>query len=266
MALRGVGGPRDVEVVSLGADAGVRVHKPDSVAAPSAALLWIHGGCYVIGSAAQDDKLCGRFARALGIVVASVEYRVAPEHPYPAALDDCATALNWLASQPDVDSSRIAIGGASAGGGLTAALALRTRDQGRTKPVMQLLTYPMLDDRPAYKPDQHPERRRLLDQGMNQYGWDSYLHGVDPQNAVPARAASLADLPSAWIGVGTHDLLFDETIEYAERLRHDGVPCTLEIVQGAFHGFDLLAPNAGVSRQFFESQCAALRGALSVDR
>ena len=266
MALRGVGGPRDVKVVSLGAGAGVRVHKPAALAAPSAALLWIHGGCYVIGSAAQDDKLCGRFARALGIVVASVEYRVAPEHPYPAALDDCTAALNWLAGRPDVDASRIAIGGASAGGGLTAALALRTREQGKTKPVMQLLTYPMLDDRPAYKLDPHPERRRLMDQGMNRFGWDSYLHGVDPQNAVPARAASLADLPSAWIGVGTMDLLFDENREYAERLRQDGVPCALEVVPGAFHGFDLLAPKAGVSRRFFESQCAALRGALNGGR
>ena len=138
-------------------------------------------------------------------MVASVEYRVAPE-------------LNWLAGQPDVDASRIAIGGA-AGGGLTAALALRSRDKGKTKPVMQLLTYPMLDDRPAYTPDPHPERRRFMDQGMNRFGWDSYLHGVDPQNAVPARAASLADLPPAWIGVGTMDLLFDENREYAERLR-----------------------------------------------
>jgi acetyl esterase/lipase len=263
MALRGVGGPRDVEVVSLGAGAGVRVHKPASVVVPSAALLWMHGGCYVIGAAAQDDRLCSRFAQTLGIVVASVEYRVAPEHPYPAALDDCVAALNWLSGQPDVDSSRIAIGGASAGGGLTAALALRLRDQPGVQPVMQLLTYPMLDDRPAYKPDPHPERRRLMDQGMNRFGWDSYLHGVDPQHAVPARAASLTDLPPAWIGIGTHDLLLEENTAYAERLRKDGVACALEIVPGAFHGFDLLSPKAGVSSRFFDSQCAVLREALN---
>ena len=210
--------------------------------------------------------MCRRFARTLGIVVASVEYRLAPEHPYPAALDDCTAALNWLAGQPDVDASRIAIGGASAGGGLTAALALRTRDQGKTKPVMQLLTYPMLDDRPAYKPDPHPERRRLMDQGMNRFGWDSYLHGVCPQNAVPARAASLAGLAPAWIGVGTMDLLLDENREYADRLHRDGVRCDLEIVSGAFHAFDLVAPEGEVSRRFFDSQCVALRGALNSSR
>jgi acetyl esterase/lipase len=159
MALRGIGGPRDVHVVSLGPGVGVRVHKPASFVTPSAALLWIHGGCYVIGAAAQDDRLCSRFADVLGMVVASVEYRVAPEHPFPAALDDCESALKWLAGQPDVDPSRIAIGGASAGGGLTAALALRLRDQGKKRPVMQLLTYPMLDDRPAYQPDPDAARR-----------------------------------------------------------------------------------------------------------
>jgi acetyl esterase/lipase len=266
LAERSGGEAEDVAVVSFGADTGVRVHRPLRLQTPAAAMLWIHGGCYVIGSAAQDDQLCRRFAQTLGIVVASVEYRLAPEHPYPAALDDCVAALNWLAGQPDVDESRIAIGGASAGGGLTAALALRSRDEGKTEPAVQLLTYPMLDDRPAYKADPHPERRRLMDQGMNRFGWDSYLHGVDPQNAVPARAASLTDLPPAWIGVGTMDLLFEENVAYAERLRHDGVTCALEIVPGAFHAFDLMAPNAGVSRRFFESQCAALRGALNCGR
>jgi acetyl esterase/lipase len=266
IAERGSSDASDVSVVSFGDGAGVRVHRPPGLQTPAAAMLWIHGGCYVVGSAAQDYKLCRRFARTLGIVVASVEYRLAPEHPYPAALDDCTAALNWLAGQPDVDASRIAVGGASAGGGLAAALALRTRDQGKTKPVMQLLTYPMLDDRPAYKPDPHPERRRLMDQGMNRFGWDSYLHGVGRQDAVPARAASLAGLAPAWIGVGTMDLLLDENREYADRLHRDGVQCDLEIVSGAFHAFDLVAPEADVSRRFFDSQCAALRGALNSGR
>jgi acetyl esterase/lipase len=256
--------PPDVTVVPLGAGAGMRVHRPSGLQTPAAAMLWIHGGCYVIGSAAQDDEVCRRFARTLGIVVASVEYRLAPEHPHPAALDDCAAALNWLAGQPDVDSSRVAIGGASAGGGLAAALALRARDEEMTPPVLQLLAYPMLDDRPAYQPDPEPHLRRLMDQSMNRAGWESYLHDVDPEHAVPARAASLENLPPAWIGVGTLDLLFNECIEYAERLEKSSVPCTLEVVPGAFHGFDLIAPKAGVSRRFFESQCAALRGAFGL--
>jgi acetyl esterase/lipase len=264
VALRGRGGPRDVDVVPLGAGAAVRVHRPVGATSPLPALLWIHGGCYVVGSASQDDKLCHRFARTLGIMVASVEYRVAPEHPYPAALDDCTTALNWLAKQPEVDSSRIAIGGGSAGGGLAAALALPMRDLGTTQPAMQLLTYPMLDDRPAFRPDPNPQRRRFMDQGMNRFGWQNYLRGLArPEEAVPTRAKDLTGLPPAWIGVGTMDLLFDESLEYAERLRRQGVLCELEIVPGAFHGFDLFAPNAGVSRHFFESQCAALRKQLT---
>jgi acetyl esterase/lipase len=261
-ALRAPVRPRSVEVIRLGDGVGVRVHRPTSDSAASAALLWIHGGCYVIGCARQDDKLCQRFARALGVVVASVEYRVAPENPYPAALDDCTTALNWLARQADVDSSRIAIGGASAGGGLTAALALRARDERTVKPVLQLLTYPMLDDRPAFKADPDPKHHRLMGQGMNRLGWESYLRGGDPDDAVPARASDLSGLPPAWIGVGTLDLLFNECVEYADRLKRSGVPCALEVVPGAFHGFDLLAPKAVVSQRFFEAQCVALRGAL----
>lgn len=265
-ALRGVVGPRHVQVVPLdsGAGAAVRVHRPAGLVSPSPALLWIHGGCYVLGSARADDKLCKRFAQKLNIVVASVEYRVAPENPYPAALDDCVAALKWLTSQAEVDPSRTAIGGASSGGGLAAALALRVRAESFAKPVLQLLTYPMLDDRPACRPDADSKRRRLMDQGMNRFGWDSYLRGVDPTEAVPARAESLTALPPAWIGVGTLDLLYTEDLEYAQRLREAGVSCSLEVVPGAFHGFDLVAPNLAVSRGFFESQCTALKSALGI--
>lgn len=224
----------------------------------------MHGDCFVLGSASQDDTLCQRFARTLGIIVASVEYRVAPEYPYPAALDDCVTALNWLARQPEVDSSRIASGGGSAGGGLAAALALKTRDVGLVQPVMQLMSYPMLDDRPAFRPDPNPHWRRFMDQGMNRFGWESYLSGhARPEEVAPARATDLSGLPPAWIGVGTMDLLFEEDVEYAKRLRQHGVSCVLETVPGAFHAFDLFAPKAGVARHFFESQCAALREHLN---
>lgn len=260
--LLGRHGPREVEVIPLGGSAALRVHRPLCSTAPLAALLWMHGGCYVLGSASQDDELCHRFAHTLGFVVASVDYRVAPEDPYPAALDDCVTAFDWLTAQCDVDSSRIAVGGGSAGGGLAAALAQRLRDRGTTQPAMQLLTYPMLDDRPAYQVDPNYKQRRFMGQDMNRFGWDSYLGGSDPEEAVPARADTLAGLPPAWMGVGTLDLLFDENLKYAQRLEQDGVHCTLEIVPGAFHGFDLVAPKAGVSRQFFGAQCAALRAAL----
>ncbi len=260
--LQRIRAPDGVDVVPLGEGAGVRVFRPAGIAAPSPALLWIHGGGYVIGRAAQDDRLCRRFVKALDITVASVEYRLAPENPYPASLDDCYTALTWLAAQPDVDPSRLMIGGASAGGGLAAALALAARDRGEFTPVLQLLTYPMLDDRSSSRTDVDPKRFRLWNQRSNQFGWASYLRNADPAVAVPARRADLTGLPPAWIGVGTHDLFFEEDLAYAERLRAAGAHCDVEVVSGAFHGFDQIVPSAGVSKAFFSSQCAAMRSAL----
>ncbi|MBV8928386.1 MAG: alpha/beta hydrolase fold domain-containing protein, partial [Mycobacteriaceae bacterium] len=191
----------DVEVLTLTSGAGIRLHKPADLSVPSAAMLWIHGGGYVIGSARQDDGLCRRFARRLGIIVASVEYRLAPKHPYPASLDDCYSALKWLAALPSVDPSRVAIGGASAGGGLAAALTLLTRDRGEIKPAAQLLTYPMLDDR-AVSNSAAERNYRLWGAASNRFGWTSYLGSADPHVAVPARRTDLAGLPPAWIGVG----------------------------------------------------------------
>ncbi|OBK26419.1 alpha/beta hydrolase [Mycobacterium asiaticum] len=257
--------PRDVEVLTLGAGVGVRLYRPVDVTGPTAALLWIHGGGYVFGSAKQDDALCRRFSKALGITVASVDYRLAPEFPYPAPLEDCYAALTWLAALPGVDAGRVAIGGASAGGGLAAALALLARDRARENdgvvPVFQLLAYPMLDDRSSSTPVN--PNYRLWDQTANEFGWEAYLGGADPQVAVPARRADLSGLPPAWIGVGTHDLFHDEDVEYARRLVEAGVPCQLDLIPGAFHGFDLVAPKAGVSHEFFTLQCDVLRPVLA---
>jgi acetyl esterase/lipase len=260
--LIGLRQPRDVEVLTIAAGTGVRLHRPVGVTEPAPALLWLHGGGYVIGTAAQDDALCRRFARILGITVASVEYRLAPEHPYPAPLDDCYAALQWLVGLPAVDPTRVAIGGASAGGGLTAALALRARDRGEVTPVLQLLVYPMLDDRSATRLGVDNSSFRLWNQSANGFGWKSYLGGADPAVAVPARHDDLAGLPPAWLGVGTLDLFHDEDLAYAERLNRAGTPCQTEVVAGAFHGFDGVVPKADVSRAFFASQCEALRQAF----
>ena len=128
------GSASDVEVITLRPGTGVRLYRPIGVNEPTPALLWMHGGGYVIGTAQQDDALCRRFSARLGIIVASVDYRLAPEHPYPAPLEDCYAALMWLAGLPTVDGERVAIGGASAGGGLAAALALLARDRGEIAP------------------------------------------------------------------------------------------------------------------------------------
>jgi acetyl esterase/lipase len=253
--------PDGVEVLTLGSGVGVRLHRPVGVSQPTAALLWIHGGGYVLGSARQDDALCHRFTRELGITVASVDYRLAPEHPYPAPLEDCYSALTWLAGLPAVDPARVAIGGASAGGGLAAALALLARDRGEITPVLQLLAYPMLDDRSGAEP-KNPNYR-LWGPKSNRFGWAAYLGHADPQVAVPARRDDLSGLAPAWIGVGTNDLFHEEDLAYAERLTAAGVPCHVEVVPGAFHGFDLMLPKAAVSQTFFASECASLRTALA---
>lgn len=259
--------PADVSVERAGA-VEVRVHRPpDAGEGPRAALLWIHGGGYVIGLAAQDDTLCRELARRLGAVVAAVDYRVAPEHPYPTPLHDCHDALEWLAARPDVDAARVAIAGASAGGGLAAALALLARRRGRVQPVFQALSYPMLDDRTVLRDDLDERHVRLWTNSSNRFGWASYL-GTTPGSAgvegtaAPAREDDLAGLPPAWIGVGSHDLFHDEDLRYAQRLRGAGVPCEVTLVDGAFHGFDALVPRAGVSRAFRSAQVSALASAL----
>ena len=251
-----------VEALTLPAGPGVRLHRPARASGPAPALLWIHGGGYVIGSAAQDDDLCRAMTRKLGIVVAAVDYRLAPEHPYPAPLEDCYSALTWLAQLPGVDPGRIAIGGASAGGGLAAALAILTRDRAEVTPVLQILSYPMLDDR-TIDPALDDDGFRLWNTASNRIGWSSYLGGAERSVAVPARQENLAGLPPAWLGVGTLDLFHNEDLAYARRLEAAGVPCEVHEVPGAFHGFDRIAPKAPVSQAYFDSKCAALRNVLT---
>ena len=261
----GLGKPRadGVEVLTLPSGAGVRLYRPASAGA-APALLWIHGGGYLIGSPEQDDQLCRRYVERLGVTVAAVRYRLAPENPYPIPLEDCYSVLTWLADLPGVDANRIAIGGASAGGGLTAALAFLARDRGDVKPVLQVLSYPMLDDR-TVDPALDQPGFRLWNAASNHLGWTSYLGGADPAMAVPARRQDLAGLPPAWLGVGTLDLFHAEDLAYAARLDAAGVACEVHEVPGAFHGFDGIAPKASVSQAYFDSQCASLARALGRD-
>lgn len=261
--------PSNGLTAQVNADVSVRVFRSSWARHPAPALLWVHGGGYVLGSASQDDGDCRTLAHRLGIVVASVEYRLAPEHPFPTPLEDCYAALLWLAAQPDVDPARIAIGGASAGGGLAAALTLLAKERGTepnaVSPVVQLLSYPMLDDRTAARTDIDQGGLRMWNQSSNRIGWRAYLgeaadHTVPPL-AAPARYKDLAGLPPTWIGVGTSDLFHDEDIAYAERLRDAGVPTTLHVVPGAYHAFDRIEPKAGVSRAFLEARLTALRDA-----
>ncbi|MFI5507779.1 alpha/beta hydrolase [Mycobacterium sp. NPDC051804] len=257
-----VGRIRGVEVADVAPGVSVRVHRPTGIGEPGPAMLWIHGGGMVMGNAAQEDAFCRKLANFTDVTVAAVDHRLAPEHPFPTPLEDCYSALRWLARQTWVDSTRVAVGGASAGGGFSAAAAQLARDRGDVKLRLQMLVYPMLDDRTGSNGD----RGRVMWSGDdNQLAWQWYLAGADPVAAVPARRADLSGLPPTWIGVGDQDLFHEECVAYAARLREAGVPVHEEIAHGAFHAFDLIATNASVSQRFFASQCRALRAALVDD-
>ena len=261
----------DAQVVAVNNDVSVHVFRPAS-ARPTRprtpALLWIHGGGMVLGDAAQDSRFCRRIAEQLDIVVVSVEYRLAPEHPFPTPLEDCYTALRWLARQPDIDPARIAVGGASAGGGLAAALALLAKERGEIRPVLQLLSYPMLDDRTTTRTDIDPRRLRMWSPAQQpvrlaRLPRARHADGSVPPLAAPARYDDLSGLPPAWIGVGTNDLFHDEDVAYARRLQQAGVACTLHVVPGGYHNFDSIEARAGISQAFVEAQTAALDDALN---
>jgi acetyl esterase/lipase len=260
-------GARDVEVVEVAPGVSARIHRPPAGGrAPAPGVLYVHGGGYVIGSAAMGDAFCRPLARHLDVVVVAVGYRLAPEHPYPTPLEDAYAALRWLAARPEVDAGRLALVGESAGGGLAAGVALLARDRGEIAPVLQVLSYPMLDDRTS-DGGLDPAVLRLWNQRSNRFAWDAYLGdlagGEVPGTAAPARATDLSGLPATWIGVGTYDLFHAEGVDWARRLREAGVACDLHVVEGAYHGFDTSEADAEVSRDFLRARVAALRGALA---
>ncbi len=271
--------PKGGALIDLGNGVTLRVQRPTGEADAGArrpAVLHLHGGGLIIGSATQGDALCRRMVDELGAVAASVDYRMPPEHPYPAPLDDAYAALQWLAAQPDVDPNRIAVIGESAGGGLAASLALMARDRGEIALAGQVLAYPMLDDRTGLAAAAHPRMLRLWNAPSNRLGWGMYLGAgangpeATPRDAatlelaVPARRANLSGLPPTWIGVGTLDLFHSEDMEYARRLTEAAVPTELHVIDGAYHGFDAAEPAAAVSRDFVSRQLEALRGMLGV--
>lgn len=234
----------------------------EEAVAPRAGMLWIHGGGYLFGSA-EDDR-ARLIAEKLECNVVSVDYRVAPEHPFPAGPDDCYAALLWMvehATELNIDPTRIAIGGASAGGGMAAGLALMLRDRGGPQIAFQLLLYPMIDnlhDTPSGQYTNHP----VWNQRTSFNSWEMYLDGVPGKDASPyaaaARATDLAGLPPAYICVGAEDLFRDEDIDYARRLMAAGVACELSVYPGLFHGGDSFMPQAAVSQRLEQSFLHAL--------
>lgn len=251
-------------------DVMVRIYQPETRADILPALLWIHGGGYVLGSVQGDDLKAKGMALALNCVVASVEYRLAPEHPFPAPLEDCYAALKWLSGNADqlsVNPARIAIGGASAGGGLAAGLALLARDRAEISVCYQLLIYPMIDDMNVEQAGPNTPDTHLWTRAGNLLGWRAYLQqepgsaGVS-EYAAAFRAKDVTGLPPTYIGVGTPDLFLEEDIAYALRLMRVGVPTELHVYADGFHGFEGFAPEADTSQRFTAEQIRLLRRAL----
>jgi acetyl esterase/lipase len=268
-------GPPDIHIQNItisGPDGALRlrVYRRKHRTTPAPTLLWLHGGGYIIGKPEQDDGRCCQYVRALDIAVISVDYRLAPEHPFPAGLLDSYAALQWIETQGLENSilpECIAVGGASAGAGLAAALAQYTCDRGEIPLAFQLLVYPMLDDRTCLRPDLSGREYLLWTPESNRFAWEAYLGmpcGAEdiPAYAAPARRTDLFGLPPAWIGVGSLDLFCAENSAYAQTLQHCHVPCQLEIIPGAFHGFDVLGLPLPVVRLFRLSQVAALQRAF----
>lgn len=235
------------------------------------AILHMHGGGYIIGSAANDVPDLQVMAKGLGCVIVTVEYRLAPETPFPGSLDDNYAALKWLYTEAKtlgVDSSRIAVAGESAGGGHAAMLAIAARDRREVPVIYQSLVYPMLDDRtgssrqvPAYI------GTYVWTAEYNRSGWKALLGHAPgqekaPNGAVPSRLADFKGLAPAWIGTGSIDLFVDEDIEYARRMIDAGVPTELIVVPGAYHGFDRIVPTSSLSKQFTLSRYNGLARAF----
>jgi acetyl esterase/lipase len=233
----------------------VRVHRAAGAEGSLPCVYSIHGGGYVLGSYVMDDPRFDSWCPQLGIVGVSVEYRLAPETPYPGPLEDCYRGLKWVhdnAEKLGIDRSRIGIGGISAGGGLAAALALLARDRGEVPLAFQLLDCPMLDDR-QQTPSSQLDGLAVWSRESNTFGWRCYLgdlFGADdvPYTAAPARCRDLSGLPPAYVSVGTVDGFRDEDIDYAVRLNQAGVPCELHVYPGACHGYQIAADSDVVRR------------------
>ena len=249
-------------------DVTLRIHTPVGLEGPAPCVYSIHGGGYVFGHRSQDDLRFDRWCPMLGFIGVSVEYRLAPETPWPGPLDDCYAGLRWVfshAAELGVDPARIGIAGASAGGGLAAALALLARDRGELHPSFQLLAYPMIDDR--QQTDSSRWAVPIWSPAHNRFGWDSYLGelaGADdvPALAAPARADDLTGLPPALVYVGTLDGFCDEDVLYAMRLYQAGVPTELHVYPGAPHAFDGFAPSSALARRCMHDILEWLAGAL----
>lgn len=246
----------------------IKLYEPKGKKEILPGILHIHGGAYVFNTADDFDNVCIELATDINATIVSVDYRLAPEHPFPAAIDDCYAALKWFSENaPDlgVDSSRIAVFGGSAGGGLTAAVSLLSRDRKGPSIAFQMPNCPMIDDRCNTSSCLQITDGRIYNGIGNRIFWDMYLgdnkEDVSPY-AAPARATDLAGLPPTYLCVGDMDPFRDEAIEYAAKLTQAGVPTEFHLYPGCFHGFEAIIPTADISQRAKNEYTRALSLAL----
>ena len=243
----------------------VRVYVPDTGAKELPALLLIHGGGHILGAPEQNEALSLRIAKEAGCIVAAPDYRLAPKYPYPADIDDCYEALVWMTENLPVRKDKVAVAGHSAGGGLTAALALRARDAGGPAICFQMPLYPQLDCRNNTPSVSQIVDHRVWNKDFNEAAWRMYLANVSGDvtaYASPALAEDLSGLPPAYIMVGQLDPFRDENIAYAQRMLQAGVPVELHVVPGVFHGFELYFPESVIGKAAIDEYVKALVNAL----
>ena len=246
----------------------LRIYVDETAPAPRGALLFFHGGAFVFGGLESEHDRCLRLAKGSGCVVVSVDYRLAPEHPFPAALEDGRSALRWLhehAASLGVDSSRIGVGGASAGGALATLVVLQARDSGDLPVRALLLIYPATDDRANDGSITQFEHSEPWDGERTRKMWPLFLADDAAQTsryASPARASDVAGLPVTYIVVAEEDPLRDQALDFARRLLGAGVSVDLRLFAGTYHGFDVVAPNARLSQVALNDQHEFVRREL----
>jgi acetyl esterase/lipase len=236
-------------------DVTFRFHRPKDATGELPCVYFMHGGGYVFGSSEMDDLRFDRWCQELNCAGISVEYRLAPETPYPGPLEDCYAGLKWAydhAEELGIDRARLGIGGASAGGGLAAGLALLARDRGEVPLAFQLLIYPMIDDRRTN--ESATWEVPIWSPRSNEAGWRAYLGPLFGRNDIPGYAAAtrandVSGLPAAYVMVGALDGFLDEDVEYAMRMTRAGVPVELHVYPGGPHGFDGLLPGTALARR-----------------
>ncbi len=252
-------------------DVMVRVFRPVDAAGTLPCLYWTQGGGYVLTAPDMDDQFCEEIAEKHHCVVVSVDWRRAPEHPFPAPAEDCYAGLAWTvsnAAELNIDPDRVVIGGHSSGGGSTAGLALLVRDRGEFTIAHQLLIYPMLDDTNSTPASYLVTDPKVWNRTSNEIGWRGYLgdtYGTDDVSpyAAPTRMENLSGLAPATVLTGELDLFVDEDVTYAQRLMQAGVPTELHVYRAAHHGFDRMVPQSKVAQRFIADRDAALQLAFT---